>query len=67
VILYEHYPDNMLYNLEQLKILIIFKKSDEALLYRKMLNDKIQAAENINTLQRNHFLSLIDQIIKTGI
>ena len=66
-ILNEQHPDNLVYNLEQLKLLLIFKKSNEAQLYRKMLIDKIQTAKNINTLQKDHFLCKIDQIIKTGI
>ena len=67
LILNEQHPENLVYNLEQLKLLLILKKSNEAQMYRKMLIDKIQTAENINTLQKNHFLSQIDQIIKTGI
>jgi hypothetical protein len=66
-ILNEQHPANLVYNLEQLKLLLIFKKSNEVQLYRKMLIDKIQTAKNINTLQKNHFLSQIDKIIKTGI
>ena len=67
LILNEQHPENLVYNLEQLKLLLIFKKSNEAQMYRKMLIDKIQTAENINTLQKNHFLSQVDQIIKAGI
>ena len=66
-VLNEQYPDNLVFNMEKLKLLLIFKKSNETQLYRKMLIDKIQTAENINTLQKNHFLSQVDQIIKAGI
>jgi hypothetical protein len=66
-ILNEQHPDNLIYNLEHLKLLQILKESDEAQLYRKMLIEKIQKSENINTLQKKHFLSQIDQIFKTGI
>lgn len=65
-ILKDQYPDNMVYNLEQLKMLRVLKRSEEAQLFRKSLIDKTEAAENLNTLQKNHFLFQIDQIFNTG-
>ena len=67
LILTREYPKNLVYSLEQLKLLLILKKSEEAQIYMKRLIEEIQMAGNLNNLQKNHFISRIRQIKETGI
>jgi hypothetical protein len=59
------HPNNLVYKLEQFKLLLTMKKEDEACLFQKNLIEQILAAENLNSTQKNHFTSQIEDISKT--
>jgi len=64
-ILTQQHPNNLVYSLEQLKLLLILKKSSEAQIFQKKLIGEIQTAGNINNIQKNHFISQIQKLTKT--
>lgn len=66
-ILTRQYPDNLVYSLEQLKLLIVLKKSNEAKILKDKLLREIQIADYLNNAQKNHFLLQIQEITKSGI
>lgn len=62
----QQYSKNLVYNLEKLKLLLVLEKSSEAQIFQKKLIGEIQTAENINNMQKNHFISQIQELTKTG-
>lgn len=63
----QQHPHNLVYSLEQLKLLLKMKKSAEALIFQKKLIEEIQIAKNINSFQKNHFISQIMELTKPSI
>jgi hypothetical protein len=59
------HPNNLVYSLEQYKILLKMKKENEAALFQKNLVEQILATENLNSAQKNHFISQIGDLSKT--
>jgi hypothetical protein len=59
------HPNNLVYSLEQFKLLLKMKKKDEADLFQKSLVEKILATENLSSTQKNHFISQIGDLSKT--
>jgi hypothetical protein len=66
-ILTQQHPNNLVYSLEQLKLLKVLRKSGEAQIFQKKLIEEIQAAGNINKNQKNHFISQIEELTRNGI
>jgi hypothetical protein len=64
-ILTQQHPNNLVYSLEQFKLLLKMKKEDEAQIFQKKLIEEIQAAKNLNSSQKNHFISQIGELTKT--
>jgi hypothetical protein len=56
------HPDNLVYNYEELLLLLKMKKTGEARIFRKKMVDEILKANNINTLQKNHFISQLEKL-----
>jgi hypothetical protein len=65
-ILTQLHPKNLVYSLEQLKLLLVLKNSGEAQVFQNNLIEEIHDAENINSIQKNHFILQIQEITKTG-
>ena len=65
-ILTRQYPDNLVYSLEQLKLLLIMKKSDEAQELKNKLFEEIQIAGNLSNTQKKHFLFQIEELTNKG-
>ncbi len=63
-ILTKEYPNNMVYCLEQLKLMLKMKKDGEARIFRNKIIDEIKSSKNINSSQKNHFISLIGDLSK---
>ena len=64
-ILAHMHPNNLVYSLEQFKLLLKMKKEAEAELFQKNLVEQILATENLSTAQKNHFISQIGNLSKT--
>jgi hypothetical protein len=60
-ILTQQHPNNLVYSVEQFKLLLKMKKDDEAQIFRRKLIVEIQMAKNINNSQKNHFISLLGE------
>ncbi len=58
-ILVGEHPKNLIYCMEQLRLLLIMKREKEAEEYKRVLIEGIKTAKNINNVQKNHFLSQI--------
>jgi hypothetical protein len=63
-ILTQQHPNNLVYSLEQYKLILKMKKDVEAQIFRKKLMEEIQIAKNINYSQKNHFISLLGEPAK---
>ena len=61
-ILIRQHPKNLIYSLEKYKLLINMKKENEAQVFQENLINEIQSSKNINTSQKNHFISQIIEI-----
>lgn len=61
------HPNNLVYGLEQFKLLLKMKKDYEAEILQRRLIEQIRSAVNINNSQKNHFISQIGEITKTEI
>jgi tetratricopeptide (TPR) repeat protein len=55
------HPNNLVYSVEQYKLLLKMKKQEEAQLFRRKLIEEIHLAKNINGVQKNHFMSQLDK------
>ena len=64
-ILTEMHPNNYVYSMENLKILMLLNKTEDARCYQKKLVGEIMGLNDLNSLQRSHFLSQIEEISKT--
>jgi hypothetical protein len=60
------HPNNLVYCMENLKILMAMGKMEDARVYQKTLMNKVQALSTINSEQRNHFFALIEELQKSG-
>lgn len=60
----EAYPDNLIYGLEQYKLLLQMQRTYEAQIFQKKLEEEIRTAKNINSSQKSHFLSQLSVISK---
>lgn len=67
LILTQQHPNNLVYSLEQFKLLLKMKKDYEAEILQRRLIEQIRSAVNINNSQKNHFLSQIGELTKTEI
>lgn len=63
-ILTKQHPNNLVYSLEQFKLLLKMKKDGEAQIFRKKLIEEIQIAKNLNNSQKTHFISLLGETAK---
>ena len=63
-ILTQQHPHNLVYSLEQFKLLLKMKKDGEAQIFRKKLIEEIQIAKNINESQKIHFISMLGEPAK---
>jgi hypothetical protein len=63
-IITQQHPNNLVYSLEQYKLMLKMKKDVEAQIFRKKLIGEIQTAKNINYSQKNHFISLLGEPAK---
>lgn len=66
VLVHEH-PYNLVYGLEQYKLLLKMGENTEAQLLEKELIAEIEISKNINDIQKNHFLSQIGRLAKTSV
>jgi hypothetical protein len=66
-ILTQQHPNNMVYSLEQFKLMLVLKKTGEAQIFQKKLIEEIHTARNLNNIQKNHFISQIEELTKTAI
>ena len=64
-VLTEMHPNNFVYSMENLRFLMLLNKSGEAQLYQTKLVGEIMGADGLNLLQRNHFISQIEELSKT--
>lgn len=67
LILTRLHPNNLVYSLEQFKLLLKMKKASEAQAFQGKLVEEIQSAKNINSVQKSHFISQIRELAKTSI
>jgi hypothetical protein len=63
-VLTHEYPDNLVYSLEQFKLLQKMGKTTEAQVFEKELIEEIDMSKNMNNVQKNHFLSQIGILAK---
>lgn len=63
----QQHPDNLVYCLEQLNLLLKMKKNIEALTYQRKLIEQIRSSNKINGSQKDHFISQIVEFTKTGV
>jgi len=63
----QQHPNNLVYSLEQFKLLLKMKKDYEAEILQRRLIEQIRSAVNINNNQKNHFISQIGELTKTEI
>jgi len=63
----QQHPDNLVYCLEQLNLLMKLKKNIEAETYQRNLIESIRSSNKINGSQKDHFISQIGALIKTGV
>jgi tetratricopeptide (TPR) repeat protein len=63
-VLTREHPNNLVYCLEQFKLLLKMEKTTEAKAFEKELIEEIEIAKNINSVQKNHFLSQIGSLAK---
>jgi hypothetical protein len=63
----QQHPDNLVYCLEQLSILLKMKKDVEAKSYQRKLIVLIQSSNKINGNQKDHFISQIGELTKTEV
>jgi len=66
-ILTMQHSNNLVYKIEQLKLLFLLKKTEEAQLYQKSMIEEITGAGYINSEQKNHFISQIEQLKKINL
>ena len=66
-ILTQQYPKNLVYSLEQLKLLLALKNSFEANILKNKLIKEIQIADYLNNSQKNHFLLQNQELTKSAI
>jgi len=59
------YPDNIVYSMEKLKLLINMKRGGEALTFKNKLLEEIKEAGYINTFQKNHFILQLKDLEKS--
>jgi hypothetical protein len=62
-ILTQQHPNNLVYSVEKLKLLLILGKSGEAQIFKNKLIGEIQTAGNINSIQKNHFIIQIQELM----
>jgi sulfur transfer complex TusBCD TusB component (DsrH family) len=63
----QQHPDNLIYCLEQLSLLLKMKKDVEAKSYQRKLIDHIRSSTKISECQKDHFISQIGELTKTMI
>jgi hypothetical protein len=63
----QQHPDNLVYCLEQLRLLLKMKKDVEAESYQKKLIGLIRSSNKINASQKDHFISQLEEITKTEV
>jgi hypothetical protein len=63
----KRHPDNLIYCLEQLSLLLKMKKDVEAKSYQRKMIDQIQSSTKISGYQKAHFISQIGELTKTVI
>lgn len=61
-ILTRNHPGNLVYCMEQLKLLLILKQNAEVEMFQKKLLNEIHMAENISRIQKNHFIHQIEHL-----
>lgn len=67
LILTQQHPNNLVYSLEQFKLLLKMKQSGETQIVQQKLIEEIQTAGNINNIQKKHFISQIEELTKATI
>ena len=65
-ILTQQYPNNLVYSLERLRLLLKMKREDEARIFQKKLIVEILVAKNLNSSQKSHFIFQIGELISPG-
>lgn len=61
-ILTRNHPGNLVYSMEQLKLMLILKPPAEVEMFQKKLLNEIHLAENISRIQKNHFIYQIEHL-----
>ncbi|HKK42147.1 MAG TPA: hypothetical protein VJ963_07045 [Bacteroidales bacterium] len=61
------HPDNPVYSVEELKLVIKTKRYDEARMLRGNLIKRIENESRLNDVQKEHFISQIEQVTKHGL
>jgi hypothetical protein len=61
-VLTRQFPYNLVYSLEQLKLMLTMNKTSEAQIFQQKLLDEIRTSENINSMQKNHFITQIQEL-----
>lgn len=59
------HPNNLVYSLEKLKLMILMNRTSDALVFHDKLVKEIPKANFINSSQKTHFLDNIEKITKT--
>lgn len=62
-ILTQQYPNNLVYSLEMLRLLLKMKNEGEAQIFQKKLIKEIQVATNLSSSQKSHFIFQIGELI----
>ena len=61
-ILSRNHPGNLVYSMEQLKLMLILKQPAEVQMFQKKLLEEIHLANYINRIQKDHFIYQIEHI-----
>ncbi len=61
-ILTRNHPGNLVYSMEQLKLMLILKQPAEVEMFQKKLLNEIHLAENISRIQKDHFIYQIEHL-----
>lgn len=62
IVLTQQHPKNLVYMMEQLKLLILLNRTQEANDFQKKLISQINGSGNINPNQKKHFISQIEEL-----
>jgi len=65
-ILTREHPENLVYRMEQIKVLHLLKKTNEAGELQKKLAGEIEASKSLSNIQKIHFISQLNELTASG-